>query len=194
MKGEEKFISHVRYVFSRGIEILRGSRSLTLVCGKPVNFTAEVSAIAESTVYPFFSFHQENGSFRHRMKEIEKKVGPGWRAREISANATQSESKPSQADGNNGETKSGKKFSDNGAVNRGSSQRRHVLAAAALEINFDLTMRTSANVSVDFRCTTSFYSLGSSRVVLKKFRMENYVQKSNFNTVILVSMLIDDGN
>lgn len=60
---------------------------------------------------------------------------------------------PSRTDENNGETKSGKKFSDNGA-----GPRRHVLAAAALEINFDLTMRIPGRwMSVDFRCAaTSF--------------------------------------
>lgn len=143
-----------KYIFPLNIEILRAFLELfDAGSANPVNFTAQVSMIAESTVYPFFSVPLGKRKFpgRGRGREGGKLVSIGRREkfpRTSLEYATYSHRgsrrgsiEPSRTDENNGETKSGKKFSDNGAGNRGTGPRRHVLAAAALEINFDLTMR-----------------------------------------------------
>lgn len=71
-----------KYIFPLNIEILRASLELfDAGSANPVNFTAQVSMIAESTVYPFFSVPLGERSFR----DEGEKVGFDWKAREISA-------------------------------------------------------------------------------------------------------------
>lgn len=135
-----------KYIFPLDIEILRASLELfDAGSANPVNFTAQVSMIAESTVYPFFSVPLGKRKFPGRGREswFRLEGERNFRGRVSSTRLIRIRGRggggsiePSRTDENNGETKSGKKFSDNGA-----GPRRHVLAAAALEINFDLTMR-----------------------------------------------------
>lgn len=76
-----------KYIFPLNIEILRAFLELfDAGSANPVNFTAQVSMIAESTVYPFFSVPLGKRKFPGRGRgEGGRKVGFDWKAREISA-------------------------------------------------------------------------------------------------------------